>query len=463
MYFTETYAQKIPLLPECPVNSVSPTEIDVSYAAGQVYPSISVSTLNNCTNYLISNSYYWMSYVQSGLTVTVSVTNNSGYTPRSGCLNIGSQCVLVSQGCNLLPDDAGTISGTSSVCQGQGGVIYSVPTIAYATGYSWSLPSGASITAGANTNQITVSFNNSATSGNIIVHGTNSCGVGYGGNSPNFEVEVNPLPVAPVGAISSKNSVCQNAGGTMILTAIAGSGTTLRWLSGNCGVNGVTLGTGNNLVVSVPTTYTTTYYARWENSCGNSTCASVTVTVNPTPHVSIKQFPRLAIIGEDYITLESLVTNGGEGYPSYNWTGPNNFASSNHDAEVGIYEDWDPLGPYYLTYTSAQGCVSNTAYWNLRVTGGGLKSAIISNPNIESYKDQNNKDFTIYPNPTTGIINITSNQTGNIDVTVYNNLGKPLFTRFNVNTIDLSGYLPGMYLIKLKTNEKEITQIINLK
>ena len=36
-----------------------------------------------------------------------------------------------------------TISGTTTVCQGQAGVIYSVPAIANATGYNWTLPAGA--------------------------------------------------------------------------------------------------------------------------------------------------------------------------------------------------------------------------------------------------------------------------------------------------------------------------------
>ena len=56
LYFADIYAQKKPLLPECPVNSVSPNELSVGSGAGLVYPSISVSTLNDCTNYLIGNS-----------------------------------------------------------------------------------------------------------------------------------------------------------------------------------------------------------------------------------------------------------------------------------------------------------------------------------------------------------------------------------------------------------------------
>lgn len=91
------------------------------------------------------------------------------------------------------------------------------------------------------------------------------------------------LPAAPTAANSDRNNLCPNDLGNISLSATGGSGTTLRWFTGSCG--GTAIGTGSPIVVSAPTS-TTTYYARWENLCGNSTCATVTVTVadnvNPT-------------------------------------------------------------------------------------------------------------------------------------------------------------------------------------
>jgi len=80
-------------------------------------------------------------------------------------------------------------------------------------------------------------------------------------------------PVSPTSA-SNNGPVC--SGVNVTLTATRGSGTTLRWLTDSC--TGASVGTGNNLVV-FPTS-TTTYYARWENGCGNSSCVTTTVTVN---------------------------------------------------------------------------------------------------------------------------------------------------------------------------------------
>lgn len=93
-------------------------------------------------------------------------------------------------------------------------------------------------------------------------------------------VTVNPLPTPPTSITPSANPVCVNAGGNITLTATGGSGTTLRWFTGSCG--GTAIGTGNPLVIASPVT-TTTYFARWENSCGNSACASLEVTVTPLP------------------------------------------------------------------------------------------------------------------------------------------------------------------------------------
>lgn len=95
-----------------------------------------------------------------------------------------------------LPADAGNITGVSPVCAGASGVSYSVAEIAYATGYNWTLPAGATIASGANTHSILVDFDLTAVSGVITVAGTNSCG--DGAVSPDFPLTVNPAPASPV-------------------------------------------------------------------------------------------------------------------------------------------------------------------------------------------------------------------------------------------------------------------------
>jgi hypothetical protein len=96
---------------------------------------------------------------------------------------------------NPLPAAAGAISGNAIACLGSTGNLYTIASIANATGYTWSLPAGATITAGQNSNAITLSFAANAVSGNITVKGTNACGNGT--TSPDFAVTVNPVPPKP--------------------------------------------------------------------------------------------------------------------------------------------------------------------------------------------------------------------------------------------------------------------------
>ena len=89
---------------------------------------------------------------------------------------------------NTSPAAAGTISGTSTVDQGQNGVSYSVPTISNATTYTWAY-SGTGATIHGTTNNITIDFAANATSGNLSVSGTNTCGSGT--VSANYPITVN--------------------------------------------------------------------------------------------------------------------------------------------------------------------------------------------------------------------------------------------------------------------------------
>jgi hypothetical protein len=95
------------------------------------------------------------------------------------------------------PGAAGTITGTSTVCQGDANILYVVPAIAHATSYVWDLPYGASIISGTGTRSIQVKYANNAVSGTITVSGQNSCSTGTPSSAAT--ITVNALPVAQAG------------------------------------------------------------------------------------------------------------------------------------------------------------------------------------------------------------------------------------------------------------------------
>ncbi|MBU0764581.1 MAG: hypothetical protein KJ607_07085 [Bacteroidetes bacterium] len=77
------------------------------------------------------------------------------------------------QCCSWVPDDAGAITGPTTVCQGDSWS-YSVPSISTTgTTYVWEFPSGVSISSGAGTNNVTLNFSATAVSGYVQVHGEN--------------------------------------------------------------------------------------------------------------------------------------------------------------------------------------------------------------------------------------------------------------------------------------------------
>jgi hypothetical protein len=104
-----------------------------------------------------------------------------------GCISTGTIVTINIQ--PATPEAPGAISGTAAVCKEQTGLIYSVPVITNATDYIWTLPTGVTITAGANTNSITVGFSEILSSGKITVQGSNICATGA--VSAPFTVAVN--------------------------------------------------------------------------------------------------------------------------------------------------------------------------------------------------------------------------------------------------------------------------------
>jgi hypothetical protein len=161
----------------------------------------SVATVANTTTYvwaLPAGATIASGAGTNAITVDFDANASSGnitVTPNNICGN-GSTSPPFAVTVTPVAGPAGTITGPAAVCQGTSGVIYTVPAITNATGYVWSVPAGAAIVSGGNTNTITVDFSSTAVSGIIAVYGTNSCGNGT--VSPDFNLTVNPTPPAPV-------------------------------------------------------------------------------------------------------------------------------------------------------------------------------------------------------------------------------------------------------------------------
>ena len=431
-------------------------------AAPTVYPvtinATTIPTITGSTN-LCANSGYYNYTTQTGMTNyswTVSPGGSIGYGQGTNTLQVvwpfaGPQFVTVTftnpSGCspaaptvlsvtvNPLPDPAGGISGSLTVCAGATGIAYSVLPIANALTYVWTLPPGATIASGAGTNSITVNFASNASSGDITVYGNNTCG--NGASSPSFPVTVTPLP-GDAGTITGSSSVCIGSTGELYSVTPIANATGYFWtvpagatIIGSSNTNSITVDFGPAAVSGNITVY-------GMNSCGNG-------TVSPNFAVMVNPIPPAPVIGALGDTLASTTPLGNqwyfEGTPILGATGQIYIAT-----QTGHY--WD-----VVTLNSCSSDTSNHVY--IVITG----IIEISRGNT----------VTIYPNPSDGqfTLVISSTEPQTFDLSIVNNLGMTIFESKDLNvkgtlkkTIDLRPTPEGVYTILLKNNEQHIVKKI---
>jgi hypothetical protein len=167
----------------------------------QIFGALSTSTYSKVilTNGTQAKNVYWQ--VNGAVSINDYSVFNGTIIANNGAINLGTGVVLNGRALSttgaltitavtvLQPNAVGAggiITGTATPCQGQTGVVYTTTLINNAANYVWTLPAGATIVSGANTN--TVDFNGSAVSGNITVKGSNSCATGM--SSANYSITV---------------------------------------------------------------------------------------------------------------------------------------------------------------------------------------------------------------------------------------------------------------------------------
>ena len=242
------------------------------------------------------------------------------------------------------PATPGAITGTAAQCAAAAGQTYSITPVTYATTYTWTVPTGWTITAGAGTASITVTAGAAGQNGNITVTAGNTCGTSA---AQSLAVTVIPLPAQPGDFTTSTTLVCQ---GQNNVTYTVPDDPTVTYSWSYSGTGASITGTGNSVTVSYSTTATSgTLSVTATNSCGTSAARTLVITVNavPTaPTVAVTQ-PTCAV-ATGTITVTSTTTGltfSLDGAPSvaYPAGGFTTVAS----------------GPHTLTAQNAGGCISS--------------------------------------------------------------------------------------------------------
>lgn len=192
------------------------------------------------------------------MTYTLTASDDAGCVTESDDV-----AIIIDQNC--CDPQTPPIQGPTPLCQNATGNVYSVTNTPGST-YTWSVPAGATITAGQGTNSITVDFG--TTGGEISVIETIQCG---DGPSITFDVVVDPAQTL---VITDPAPVCLPA--TIDLTDPAIT-------AGSTGGGGLTYWSDAAATVAVPdptaiTTSGTYYIQAGAGSC--SDIQPVTVTIN---------------------------------------------------------------------------------------------------------------------------------------------------------------------------------------
>ena len=222
----------------------------------------------------------------NSITVDFSVAGASGSITVKGTNNVCGEgpteiiAIVVAPS----PQPAGSITGQNNICTPAGGVSYSIPAIVGATTYVWTIPAGASITSGSNSNTILVDYGISAASGTITVFGQSvTCGAGL---PSTLAVSIHPS-LLPAGAIAGITTICTPATGiNYSISPIANADSYIwTWPSGAS----ITGGNGTNVITVdfIPTAVSGTISVKGHsNYCGDGIPSSLALSVHPTPQAA---------------------------------------------------------------------------------------------------------------------------------------------------------------------------------
>ena len=406
--------------------------INPCYGTSQTY---SVSPVAGATNYVWTTPIGWTG-ASSTNSITVTVGNSSGnITVKASnvCGNSPSQS-LASGTIGHAPAQPATITGSNSVCSGSTQT-YSIASVAGATSYLWTLPSGWSGSSTSTSITVTVG----AAGGNVIVKAVNSCGSGPGKTL--FVSLITVTPVTISGNPGNYNFCSQTAPTSQILIASSGY-SSYSWSPSGGNSQTATVNTANTYIVTAT------------NGLGCTTTASKMVTNNCALPTSLNT---------TNITGTSATANWIQSQCRVNYT----IQISVHNLNSWTQYTISPNNNYTFT-----GLALSTFYdWQIKTncnTAGTINSgwSPIQTFTTGAFRMEaegnSGLTFNIYPNPAESFVTVSFSAMNEgtyninlIDMTgriVKSEIGKATNGE-NSHIMNLDGVAKGMYMILLQKGD----------
>ncbi|MEI8048905.1 MAG: PKD domain-containing protein, partial [Bacteroidota bacterium] len=362
-----------------PTPTISGTSSVCEGAAGNIYSTQAGQA-----------SYIWS--VSAGGTITAGGTSTSNtvtvtwnaagsktvsvnYSSVNGCAAISPFVYIVTV--NSLP--VPSVSGPASVCANTTGNIYT--TQAGFSNYTWSISTGGTITSGAGTNSISVSWTTPG-SRNVSVNYSNSFGCAAVAATV-YPVTVNSL-AAPT--IEGPSSVCANSANSVYTTEIGNINYAWSYSAGGTLISGGT-STSNTITIMWNTPGAKTVSVNYTNAsaCAASSATVFNVTVNPLPTPTISGATVLCANTSNV----SYTTQAGN--TNYSWVVSSGGIITSGNGTSSILVKWNTAGAQNVSvnYTNSSQCsaVSPTVY---NVTVNPLPVPVITGPTYVCNNTDNN-------------------------------------------------------------------------
>ncbi len=361
------------------------------------------------------------------------------YTDGNGCS--GSEIKQTEVLNCAAPATPGSISGNGYVCPGTNGISYSIAAVSGASGYSWSLPNGATIASGAGSNSITVDYSGSFTNSSLCVTADNNCG----NSVPKCKTIKVDIPSRPASITGQTKGVC-NSTESFSVNPVFGA-TNYSW-SIPAGATIISGSGTNNVQIQFQSGFVkSNICVTAENYCGISPSRCVTIDPVPAKPGTIYG-PSSMCANQNNI---SYSVDPVQGASSYNWIIPGAVTLVSGQGTNSIVVNFH-TSSRYIKVKSVNACGSSSAA-SLYVTVNDCNSI---NVPLGTARFVN-----ISPNPASNQahIQINSDVDGKGELSVSDLLGKQVMKKsleitrgFTSVPFDVSHFQKGIYFLTLRIN-----------
>jgi hypothetical protein len=375
-------------------------------------------------------------FVQVGILGNITVTPNNS----NGCFNATASSLAISVQV-ASPVSPGSISGPQAACNGDIGT-YSVALVARAASYNWTMPTGATVISGAGTNVVTVQYGAGFTGGTMSVTASNQCGTSA---SRTRTVTLNSL-TAP-GVISGPiDGLCNATNVTYSVSPVSGA-SSYAWTVPSGAT--ITSGAGTNAItVSFSGSFTTgNVTVAGVNGCGTGSARSLAVKSTPGQPSAITGSTSVCINSNQTYSTSTV-----QGATSYVWTVPGGAVINSGQGTKIINMTYGPTA-------SSTGIVTVKASNACGVSA--VRVLAVVSTVCPRVGEGSSLSMIAYPNPThTNLtVEFTAEQSQDVNMTMRDASGRVVYAETksvgagaNANTIDVSAFAKGIYMLQVQSN-----------